>query len=156
MQELNKQLATANTAENSASTGATDEAQNLLLDAIARGMVEVSGRRFMAGSDSNDLPQSQAYARYQAKNSFAVTNRVHESKTLDPLALLLIRHLDGKTAKETLAEIVAAALKAGDIKLEQGEQTVSDANISNEMRQELVNEALKNLADSMLLVNNNS
>jgi methyltransferase-like protein len=150
--ELHKRLAATNEGEGTASPIEKDKATHFLLDAVVRGLAELSGRHFIAGSDSCDLPQSQAYARYQAKNSFAVTNRVYETKSLDPLALLLIRHLDGKTTKESLAEAVAEALKSGEIKLVEGEQAAFEGNISSEMLQELVNEGLKNLEEAMLLV----
>ena len=131
-----------------------DKATHLLLDAVVRGLVEVSGRRFLAGSSDEDFPLSQAYARYQAINSFAVTNRFHITKSLDPVALLLVRHLDGKTGREALVDVLAQAIKSGDISLEEGEQLMTEDAVSSEMLLNLVDEGVKTLKNSLLLSDN--
>lgn len=157
--ELHRQLSAESIDESIAQHQGDEKVTHLLLDAIVRGLVDVSGRCFIAGSGSCDLPRAQAYARYQAKNSFAVTNRLNETKRLDPLALLLIRHLDGNTTRESLVDVLAKAIEAGDIKLEEDEPSQADGSddyISNEMLQELVNEGVKTLGDAMLLSGENS
>ena len=76
--------------------------------------------------------------------------------------MLLIRHLDGKTSKESLVDVLASAIESDEIKLEEDEQTkVDESNeadeiISCEVLQELVNEGLKALSDAMLLSGDNS
>ena len=139
-EELSQSLASL-ADEEPGDSSADDRSLNLLLDAIIRGLIKVTGRRFQAGCVSDEFMQSPAYARYQAKNSFDVTNRFHERKTLDPIAVLLIRCLDGKTTRESLIEILSDAIKSGDIELKENEQKIKENKTTHTMLTELVAES---------------
>lgn len=141
---------------NAVEHSADDKATHLLLDAVVRGLLEVSGRQFAAGSSDDEFPRAHAYAKYQAKNSFDVTNRFHITRSLDPVAILLIRHLDGKTGREALVDVLAQAIKSGDISLEEGEKTMVEKDISSEMLLNLVDEGIKTLENTLILSRNQS
>jgi methyltransferase-like protein/SAM-dependent methyltransferase len=100
-----------------------------------------------------EYPAASPVARLQAAHSARVTNLRHERVRLDELDRFLLQQLDGENDRAALAELLLAGpVQDGKLRVQEGDQPVSDVQRAKELLARGLEERLAWLAHAALLV----
>ncbi len=97
-------------------------------------------------------PAATPFARLQADTGYQVTNQRHELITLDELGRQVLRHLDGKRSRWELLEVLVELTIQDVLRINQGEQHITDPQLIRKFLDELLDRQLQVLANHALLV----
>jgi methyltransferase-like protein len=100
----------------------------------------------------SETPASAPLARLQATTGYQVTNQRHEVSTLDEFGRQILRHLDGKRNRWELLDVLVRLAAQDVIRVNQGEQRVTDPKVVRKLMDELLDKQLEVLARNALWV----
>ncbi|MGE3690810.1 MAG: methyltransferase regulatory domain-containing protein [Novosphingobium sp.] len=122
-----------------------------LMRMVMAGILDISSVPLPAGR-AGARPRATALARDDAATERDVTtNRRHEMVQIDPAACALLPHLDGKTDRKALAELLAEAAVAGTLRFQRNGRVESDPERLRAVARELLPKVLDSIARSGLL-----
>ena len=102
---------------------------------------------------AGERPAASPVARLQAAHSTRVTNLRHERVKLDELDRFLLQQLDGKNDRAALVGLLLAGpVQEGQLRVQEGDQSVSDEQRTRELLARGLEERLAWLAHAALLV----
>lgn len=129
----------------------TDELN--LMRAVLAGLINISALPPKYISTVSPKPVVCPYIRYQAKLQDFVTNRRHQTISIDPLGKILLPLLDGTYDEQSCIQAVKAELDAGKINLlDDKQQIISDKAEVEKRVGPVTKEALKNYARQAFLI----
>jgi methyltransferase-like protein/SAM-dependent methyltransferase len=100
----------------------------------------------------SENPAAAPLARLQATAGYQVTNQRHEVANLDEFGRQVLRHLDGKRNRWDLLDVLVELAAQDVIRVNQGDQRVTDPKVVRKFLDELVDKQLQALARFALLV----
>jgi methyltransferase-like protein len=104
-------------------------------------------------SRAGDLPTADAFARHQATQpGVMVTNLRHENVTVDDVARVVLRQLDGRNDRTALKKALLQLAAEGQIQISIDGKGVEAPDLLDKMVGQLVEEKLSLLAQLGLLL----
>jgi methyltransferase-like protein/2-polyprenyl-3-methyl-5-hydroxy-6-metoxy-1,4-benzoquinol methylase len=133
-------------------------------DAIKKTILEFGTRLVLAGSINlysdpgnytvklSDKPKASELARYQVKHFPWVTNKRHEPLNLTDIQRVVLPLLDGKHDLESLTDEVLKLVENGTLQYRKDGEPINDLNGIKKEIKAVIEQAIKSLAPSALLV----
>jgi methyltransferase-like protein/predicted O-methyltransferase YrrM len=122
-----------------------------LLRCYAIGLAELSMLPCPFTLEVSATPRATPLARYQARQSNAVTNLRHEVTRLNDLQRQVLQHLDGQHTREAILEALVHAASSGAFYIHDSGTTVVDKNRLREILEQSLDQCLIELARMALL-----
>jgi len=120
---------------------------------VLAGLINISSYPSKYTLDITDKPLACSFARFQAKSQNLVTNRRHQSISLDALSKLLLPSLDGTRDLKSLMKITRDQISEGKISLlDQNKQPIKDPNEVKQQVEAFCKNALTQMAQQALLI----
>jgi methyltransferase-like protein len=123
-----------------------------LMQCAATGVIELQSARDGFIAHVTDKPRASRLARLQSHATRRVTNGRHEPVRLDELTQNLLRHLDGEHDRKALLQLLIEAIDRGELSILVNGIPASRGNSAIAILESTLDESLKKLASSALLV----
>ncbi|MEX0677630.1 MAG: class I SAM-dependent methyltransferase [Pirellulales bacterium] len=123
-----------------------------IVQGIASGLIEPTSAPDSFVSSVSSQPRVSLLSRLEARSSKVVTNRRHQSVTLDAVTQNIIRHLDGEHDHESLLRGLVASVERGDVSILVGGIPATSGEAVSGVLHDTLQQSLRTLAANALLV----
>lgn len=123
-----------------------------LVQCMASGLIDVSSAPDSFTTSVSRHPTASRLARIQARSSRIVTNRRHESATLDEASQNILRYLDGEHDHEALLQELVNAVDRGNVSILFGGIPATRGAAMSDALDGILQQCLAQLAAGALLV----
>lgn len=125
-----------------------------LMRMVFAGLINITSYPANYSTDVPAQPIACPLARYQAQHQHWVTNRRHQSITLDPVSKILLPLLDGTNNITTLETAIKQNIEKGALNiLDENKQPLKDAEKINKNIHMICEKTLQQIAKQALLIN---
>ncbi len=124
-----------------------------LMQCYSLGTIELHSASPRYTTTISDRPRTTNLARLQAREGLPISNGRHRTADdLNDFDRLLLSHLDGEHDRAALCELLMLAVQRGELAIEGGDGSISDAQAIRTTIREALEPSLRRLAGSALLV----